>query len=69
MTKKPYRTEGGDKMVCGVCGGVAEYFGVDPSIVRIIWGVGAVCSASLFFWVYVVAAIVLPKKSDIYPGY
>ena len=38
-------------MVCGVCGGVAEYFGVDPSIVRIIWGVGAVCSASLFFWV------------------
>ena len=53
----------------GVCGGVAEYFGVDPSIVRIIWGVGAVCSASLFFWVYVVAAIVLPKKSDIYPGY
>ena len=69
MTKRLYKTENEDKMVCGVCGGVAEYFGIDPAIVRIIWGVGAICSASLFFWVYVVAAIVLPKKSDIYPGY
>ena len=33
--KKLYKTEGPYKMVCGVCGGIAEYFGVDPTIVRL----------------------------------
>lgn len=69
MEKRLYRTEGRDRMISGVCGGVAEFFGIDPSIVRIVWAVGVVCSFSLFFWVYVVCAIVLPRKSDIYPGY
>ena len=35
--KKLYRTEGGAAMLCGVCGGIAEYFGIDPSIVRLVW--------------------------------
>ena len=45
--KKLYKTEGPYKMVCGVCGGIAEYFGVDPTIVRLAfvllcfgWGSG-----------------------------
>lgn len=65
--KKLYRLDKG-AMLAGVCGGVAEYFNIDPSIVRII-------AAILFFagglsvWVYILAAIILPKKSDIYPGF
>ena len=39
--KRLYRVEQG-KILAGVCGGVAEYFNIDPSIVRIIW-------AALFF--------------------
>ena len=66
-TKKFYRVEEG-KILTGVCGGVAEYFNVDPSIVRIIWG--ALCFAGTFgVWAYVIASFVLPKKSEIYPGY
>ena len=26
-----------DKKLCGVCGGIAEYFNIDPSIVRLLW--------------------------------
>lgn len=34
--KKLYRTEGPDSKVFGVCGGIAEFFGIDPTIVRIV---------------------------------
>ena len=35
--KRLYRTEGQFKMVCGVCGGIAEYFDIDPTLVRLGW--------------------------------
>jgi len=66
--KKLYRVEEG-RMLTGVCGGVAEYFNVDPSIVRIIWVAACFATASIAFWAYIIAAFVLPKKSDIYPGF
>lgn len=65
--KRLYRTEGPYKMLAGVCGGVAEYFDVDPSLVRVLW-VLAVFMGSLGFWAYVACAFILPKKSDVYPG-
>ena len=34
--KRLYRTEGQFKMVCGVCGGIAEYFDIDPTLVRLV---------------------------------
>ena len=35
--KKLYRTEHGAAMLAGVCGGVSEYFNLDPSVVRLVW--------------------------------
>lgn len=49
-----------DKMVCGVCGGIAEYFDVDPTLVRL----GAVllgCSG-IGILVYIVAAVIIPER-------
>ena len=62
MTKKFYKIEHG-KMISGVCGGVAEYFNMDPSAMRIIW-------VLLSFWgpgliAYIIAAIILPNKSEV----
>lgn len=69
-SKRLYRLEKDQgATLAGVCGGVAEYFNLDPSLVRIGWAVLTVCSFSAGFWVYVAAAIILPKKRDIYPGY
>ena len=66
--KKLYRTEGRDATICGVCGGIAEYFAIDPTIVRLITA-ALVFFAGLSLWVYIVAALIIPKTSTIYPGY
>jgi phage shock protein PspC (stress-responsive transcriptional regulator) len=55
-------------MLCGVCGGVAEYFNLDPSLVRLVTA-ALVLAGGLSAWIYILAAVILPKKSDIYPGY
>lgn len=59
--RKLYKIEE-DKKLCGVCGGVAEYFNIDPSIVRILW---AVLSLAYGFGIllYIVCAVVLPVKN------
>ncbi len=65
--KKLYRLDQG-AMLAGVCGGIAEYFNIDASIVRLI-AAALILAGGLSVWVYIIAAVILPKKSDIYPGY
>ncbi len=49
-----------DKMIAGVCSGVAEYFGIDKSIVRIIWAfLGIFYGAGLL--AYIIAWIIMPE--------
>ena len=62
--KKLYRTEGGDAKIFGVCGGLAEYFGLDVTLVRVIMVVLALF-ASAGLWAYLIAALVMPKKSSV----
>ena len=63
MEKKLYRIEEG-KMVAGVCGGVAEYFNIDPTVVRLGWAlISAFAGAGII--AYIAAAIIMPVKSDI----
>ncbi len=66
--KRLYKTEDGAKMICGVCGGLAEYFDVDPTLIRVGWVVAAFMG-SIGFWAYLICAIIMPRKSDVYPGY
>ena len=65
-TKKLYRLDHG--ALAGVCGGVAEYFNVDANLVRLIWV--ALCFAGTAgLRLYVAAALLLPKKRMVYPGW
>jgi len=68
MKKRLYRTEGKDAVLAGVCGGLAEYFDMDPGIVRLVTAVLIFMGGSSL-WIYIIAAIILPKKSNIYPDY
>ena len=43
MNKKLYKSED-NKVLCGVCGGLGEFLGIDPTIIRLIWVVLAFCS-------------------------
>ncbi|MCL2772290.1 MAG: PspC domain-containing protein [Oscillospiraceae bacterium] len=58
--KRLYRIDQG-KMICGVCGGIAEYFNIDPSLVR-LGTVILCCLAGTGIIAYIAAAIILPKK-------
>ena len=66
--KRLYRTEGRDATICGVCGGIAEFFGIDPTIVRVI-AVLLFFPGGLSLSAYVMAALILPRGSTIHPGY
>ena len=53
--KKQLMRSGHDKKIAGVCAGVAHYFDMDPTIVRVIWGVlafgyGAGIVAYIILW-------------------
>jgi len=47
-------------MLAGVCGGIGEYFDIDPTLVRLAWVIfSAAGGAGLL--VYIIAAIIIPK--------
>lgn len=58
--KRIYRSRQ-DRMVCGVCGGIAEYFDLDPSLVRLGWIIFSAMGGSGFID-YIIAAIVIPSR-------
>jgi len=60
--KKLYKSRQ-DKMIDGVCGGVAEYLNTDASIVRIIWGV-TVLWGGFGLLAYLVAMIIVPSNPE-----
>ncbi len=57
--KKLYRTNT-NKMICGVCQGVAEYINLDPTVVRLLWVIGSFAGIGVL--AYIVAAIIMPVK-------
>ena len=63
MKKRLYKIETGKKLD-GVCGGIAEYFDIDPTLVRLLWIIFACCWGGGII-AYIIAAIIMPKKSDI----
>lgn len=64
MKKKLYKIERGKKLD-GVCGGIAEYFDIDATLIRLAWIIFTACSAGSGIIAYIIAALVMPKKSDI----
>jgi phage shock protein C len=58
-----------DRMLAGVAGGLAEMWGADPSLVRIIWALLVVFTGGIALLVYIVMAIVIPEEDEVFgPG-
>ena len=64
MEKKLYRSNS-NKKLCGVCGGLAEYLNMDPTIVRLIWALIVFCAGAGVL-AYIVCALVIPEKPSGY---
>lgn len=60
-TKKLYRSRD-DKMLTGLAGGIAKYFGIDSTVVRIILVLLEFATAGLLIIGYLVVALIVPKE-------
>lgn len=63
MEKKLYKSNT-DKKLCGVCVGVAEYFNIDSTIVRLGWAFATIFVGAGIL-AYIIAALIIPEKSEI----
>lgn len=61
MSKKLLRISK-NRWAFGVCGGFANYFNADPSLIRIIWIIATFASGGTGILVYLICAIILPKS-------
>jgi phage shock protein C len=63
MSMRKLRRTPHDKMVAGVCGGIAEYFGIDATLVRVAYVVLSVISTGFpGLLVYIILAFVMPEN-------
>ena len=62
MEKKLYKSNT-DKKLCGVCGGIAEYLNIDPTVIRLILVLAAVFAGTGIL-AYIIAALIMPDKPE-----
>ena len=63
-SKRLYRSRN-QRMICGVCGGIAEYFNIDPTIIRLAWVLFSLAGGSGIL-VFLIAAIIIPEDLTMY---
>ena len=62
MEKKLFRSKN-NKKICGVCGGLAEYFNMDPTIVRLV-AVVLTLAGGCGVLAYIIAALIIPENPN-----
>ncbi len=61
--RKLYRSRE-NRMICGVCGGIAEYFNIDATLIRLVLAIFGFTGTGIF--AYIVAAIIIPDAPGRY---
>ena len=60
-SKKLYRSRN-NRMIAGVCSGLADFFGIDATVVRLLFAAGALLGFGSFILIYLVMFIVVPEE-------
>lgn len=60
--KKLYRSQT-ERKICGVCGGIGEYFNIDPTLIRLAWVLVACMGPGIL--AYIIAAVVIPDEPTV----
>lgn len=58
--KKLYRSK--NRIIAGVCAGIAEYLNIDPTVVRVVWTILTLCSLGVGILAYIICWILMPEK-------
>lgn len=53
-----------EKKLCGVCGGLAEYFDIDPTLVRILWVIFTLMGGTGLL-AYIICAVIMPQQNQL----
>lgn len=61
MKTRLYKSK--NKMIAGVCAGIAEYFSIDPTLIRLAWVVFCALGGSGVL-AYIIAAIIIPEQES-----
>ncbi|SOE22379.1 Phage shock protein PspC (stress-responsive transcriptional regulator) [Spirosomataceae bacterium TFI 002] len=64
MEKKLRRTTGSEKMLFGICGGMAKFFSLDVMLIRILWAVATVFGVGSPIIIYIVMGFIVPKEGQ-----
>ena len=64
MGKKLKRSSN-DRIIAGVCGGVGEYFNIDPVVVRIVWVLLSFMPGGPGFLAYLICALIIPEDDGV----
>lgn len=56
-----------NRVIAGVCAGLADYFNIDIALMRVLFVVATICG-SFGFWMYVILWIVVPEENILGPG-
>jgi phage shock protein C len=59
--KKIYRSRD-NRMIAGVCAGLGEFLNIDPTLVRLLFAIGAVVGVGSTILIYIVLMIVVPEE-------
>ena len=63
--RRPLRRSRRHRMIAGVCGGIAEWLGWDPTLVRVLYVVGSILSAAFpGILVYIILWIIVPRAAE-----
>ena len=63
MAKRLFRSRT-DRKLAGVCSGIAEYFDIDPVIIRLVWLISIFCCGSGLL-AYLIAIIIIPEEQNL----
>ena len=50
-----------NRIICGVCGGIAQYFNIDATVIRFVWVLVCLAGASGVL-AYIIAAVIMPPE-------
>ena len=53
-----------DKKLCGICGGLGDYFDIDPTVVRLLWVIFTLCGGAGLL-AYIICALIVPKENQL----
>jgi phage shock protein C len=63
-SKKLYRSRS-NRMIAGVCAGLGDFFGIDPTLVRLIFVLGVILGFGSFGFVYLVMLFIVPEEAAV----